>query len=114
MGPNARLLLSLEIMVNIRVWDGFFSKGVMPVHKVPYTTEDIRRKIDAGALAKRLADHVNGKCKMLPTQVRAAEILLKKTLPDISSVEHSFDPDANKIIVEIMRFAPTDGEFNAA
>jgi hypothetical protein len=55
--------------------------------------EDVRRKIQASQLINRLNDHVLGKLELTPTQVRAAEILLKKSVPDLSSVEHSTDPD---------------------
>ena len=40
-------------------------------------------------LRKRLEDHALGKVEMTNTQVRAAEILLKKVIPDLSAVEHS-------------------------
>lgn len=53
----------------------------------------MRRKIQASQLVNRLNNHVLGKVELSPTQVRAAEILLKKSIPDLSSVEHSTDPD---------------------
>jgi hypothetical protein len=40
-------------------------------------------------LARRLQNHVLGKIEMSPTQLRAAEVLLKKTLPDLSAVAHT-------------------------
>ena len=40
-------------------------------------------------LLNRLRDHVFGKCELSPTQIRAAEILLRKVIPDLASVEHS-------------------------
>lgn len=40
-------------------------------------------------LVKRLTDHVVGKTEMSQTQLKAAEILLKKSLPDLASVELS-------------------------
>ena len=46
-----------------------------------------RAKIRTSQLANRLTDHALGKIDLEPTQVRAIEILLKKTLPDLSSVE---------------------------
>lgn len=51
--------------------------------------EQWREKIQASMLLNRLRDHALGKCDMSPTQVRAAEVLLRKTLPDLSSVDHS-------------------------
>lgn len=54
--------------------------------------DDVRRKIQASQLINRLTAHAHGKVEMSPTQVRAAEILLKKSMPDLASVEHSSDP----------------------
>jgi len=51
--------------------------------------EKWRAKIKASMLLNRLRDHALGKVEMTPTQVRAAEILLKKSLPDLQSIEHS-------------------------
>ncbi len=46
-------------------------------------------KIRASQIINRLSKHVTGKIEMSSTQVRAAEILLKKCIPDRKSVEHS-------------------------
>ena len=40
-------------------------------------------------LANRLVDHALGKNKMSATQVRAAEVMLRKTLPDLAAIQHS-------------------------
>ena len=40
-------------------------------------------------LIKRLANHALGKVEMSPTQVRAAEVLIRKTLPDLRATEHT-------------------------
>ena len=53
--------------------------------------DSIRTKIQASQLVNALQNHVHGKNEMSQTQVRAAEILLKKTVPDISSVEIDAD-----------------------
>ena len=50
-------------------------------------SEATRKRIQTTMLVKRLEDHVVGECELSSTQIRAAEILLKKTLPDLSSVE---------------------------
>ena len=47
---------------------------------------DVRSKIQASQLINRLTDHALGKVELEATQVRAIEILLKKTIPDLSSV----------------------------
>ncbi len=46
-----------------------------------------REKIKTSQLVNRLMLHGNGECEMTQTQLRAAEILLKKTLPDLTSTE---------------------------
>ncbi|MCK1430892.1 hypothetical protein [Bradyrhizobium sp. 87] len=53
--------------------------------------EETRAKIQTSQLINRLTDHALGDLKLEPTQVRAIEVLLKKTLPDLSasSVEMS-------------------------
>lgn len=40
-------------------------------------------------LAKRLRDHALGRNEMSATQIKAAEILLRKAWPDLKAVEHS-------------------------
>lgn len=58
----------------------------------PYRTalsENTRARIQTTKLAERLMDHVLGKCELSATQVRAAQILLNKTLPDLQAHEHS-------------------------
>ena len=47
-----------------------------------------RTKIQVGMLLEKLESHVTGKCKLDASQVRAAEILLKKVLPDLATMEH--------------------------
>ena len=57
--------------------------------------QEWRKRIQGGVLIKRLCDNAQGKLKdgagnpteMSPSQVRSAEILLKKVLPDLSAVD---------------------------
>lgn len=46
-----------------------------------------REKIRTSMLINRLQNHVAGRLEMTQTQLRAAEVLLKKTLPDQSATE---------------------------
>lgn len=46
--------------------------------------EHWRERIRITMIIKRLQDHVAGKRKMTVTQVRAAEVLLRKVAPDLS------------------------------
>ena len=47
-----------------------------------------RERIRGGVILRRLMDHVEGKIEMSSTQLKAAEILLRKVLPDLTSVEY--------------------------
>lgn len=49
----------------------------------------VRRRIQTSQLVNRLTAHVLGEVEMKPSQVAAALGLLKKTVPDLSAVEHS-------------------------
>jgi hypothetical protein len=59
-------------------------------------SDEVRAKIQASQLINRLNDHVHGKVTLSSTQVRAAEILLRKSVPDLSRVEMS-GPDGGGI-----------------
>lgn len=52
-----------------------------------------REKIQTSMLINRLEDHIVGKLELTATQLRAIEILLKKSLPDLSNVQLSGDED---------------------
>ena len=54
-----------------------------------------RTKIKVGVLLEMLEAHATGRRKMDASQVRAAEILLKKVLPDLSRTEHSGEATEN-------------------
>ena len=53
----------------------------------PNHDEKTRQKIQVSQLINRLQKHVLGEVEMTPSQVRSAEILLKKTLPDLQSTK---------------------------
>ena len=55
--------------------------------------EQTRRAIQATKLVQRLQDCAMGKLDLTKEQIRSIEILLKKTLPDLSSVELTGDSD---------------------
>lgn len=55
---------------------------------------DVRAKIQASQLVNVLTAHALGQSEELSaTRLKAIEILLKKSLPDLSSVELTGDPD---------------------
>lgn len=60
--------------------------------------EETRAKIKATQLLNRLQDHALGFVEMTSTQVRAAEVALRKILPDLASVEHSGDVQQTYIV----------------
>jgi len=68
--------------------------------------EQSRQKIHhhAGVLLKRLIDHALGECEMTPQQVRSAEILLKKVLPDLKAIEHS-GSDGEPLAITIKQYS---------
>lgn len=53
--------------------------------------DDVRSKIQTSQLINRLTDHALGQngVNLDASQVRAIEILIKKTLPDLSAVDLS-------------------------
>lgn len=53
----------------------------------PNHNDKSREKIQVSQLVNRLTKHALGEVEMSSTQVRAIEILLKKTLPDLQSTE---------------------------
>jgi hypothetical protein len=60
-------------------------------------TDEWRGRIKASMLVNRLSDHVEGKIELSPTQVRCAEILLRKVAPDLQAVEHSGEVETNYV-----------------
>lgn len=55
--------------------------------------DEMRRRIKCTLLLKKLEDHALGEQEMSQTQIRAAEIVLRKAVPDLSAVQHSGDED---------------------
>lgn len=57
-----------------------------------------KEKIGISRIIERLTKHVNGECDLSPTQISAANILLKKVAPDLAAtdinanVKMSFEP----------------------
>jgi len=49
--------------------------------------DETRLKIQVSQLINRLQDHVFGQVDLTPSQIQAAQILLKKALPDLQAME---------------------------
>lgn len=72
----------------------------------PRHTDEIRQKIQTSQLVNRLTDHALGSVEMSSTQIRAAEILLSKSLGDAPKiVEGPGDDGEHKLVIEVVRFA---------
>lgn len=83
----------------------------MAARNRPGLSENTRKRIQTTMLVKRLEEHILGNAEISSTQMRAIEILLKKTLPDLSSIEHTGDPENPidlKWTVEVVNAEPTD------
>lgn len=49
--------------------------------------DDVRAKIQTSQLINRLENHALGQTDLSATQIKAIEVLIRKTLPDLSAVE---------------------------
>jgi hypothetical protein len=68
----------------------------------------VREKIQASALINILHDHAIGVTEELSSsRMKAIEILLKKSVPDLSAVELSGDQDA-PVTMKIITGVPND------
>jgi hypothetical protein len=58
--------------------------------------DEIRTKIQTSQLINVLQNHALGadEIEITPTRMKAIELLLKKSLPDLTSTEITGDPDA--------------------
>lgn len=65
----------------------------MAARKTLRLTPEWKEKIRIGVILDRLAKHVDGDIEMSSTQIKAAEILLKKVVPDVARTEIAGDED---------------------
>lgn len=59
--------------------------------------ERTRKKIQKSQLVNRLIGHALGEIEMTSTQIRAAEILLNKTMPNLQATELTKKTKAKKV-----------------
>ncbi len=64
-------------------------------------TEEARNKIRSTLVLKKLMAHVLEDAEMSATQIRAAEILLKKTVPDLSATQITGGDGEDSLPVQI-------------
>jgi hypothetical protein len=70
--------------------------------------DNTRAKIQAAQLINRLTAHACGELELSSTQVRAIEVLLRKTLPDLSDVR--MEVDAQPITFQLDLGKPSEQE----
>lgn len=80
------------------------AKRLRPMHQ-----DEVRAKIQSSQIINRLTDHGFGKVELSPTQVQALNIVLKKALPDLQSVEHTGDKDNPVEIITRIELVDGDG-----
>lgn len=57
-------------------------------------TPEWKEKIKVGVILDRLSKHVDGEAELSASQIKAAEILLKKVVPDVARTEITGDEDS--------------------
>ena len=68
-------------------------------------TEEWKQKIQASNLITHLGKCAVGEIEMTSQQIKAAEILLKKVIPDLKAIDMNADiTSENKMIVQLVRF----------
>lgn len=64
-------------------------------------SEEWKAKIKAGVILDRLVKHVNGEIDMSSSQIKAADILLRKTIPDLARTEVTGkDGEAQEMVIK--------------
>ena len=59
--------------------------------------DSVRDKIQASQLVNRLENHALGEVELSTTQIKAIEILLRKTIPDLSAVQVDGDGEGGPL-----------------
>jgi hypothetical protein len=65
--------------------------------------DDVRAKIQTSQLINRLTDHALGAVELSATQVRAIEVLIRKTLPDLQAMAIA-SGDGNELSDDLKRW----------
>jgi len=72
--------------------------------------DEVRLRIQTSQLINRLTDHALGDTELSATQIRAIEILLKKSIPDLSAIEISGDEENPLQLVGRIELVALEGE----
>ena len=75
----------------------------------PEAIDQIRGRIKTLVLLSKLQDHALGEADvaMSDTQIKACQILLRKTIPDLQHVDHT--SAGGPLVVEIVQFGKNSG-----
>jgi hypothetical protein len=71
----------------------------MAVRKQLWHPDEVRKKIKTSQLINRLNSHAIGDVELSPTQVKAIEILLRKTMPDLSAVDATLTGEVTNYVI---------------
>ncbi|HEX5539883.1 MAG TPA: hypothetical protein VFX01_08870 [Methylophilaceae bacterium] len=69
----------------------------------PARLEEIREKIKATLIINKLENHILEGVEMSSSQVTAALGLLKKSVPDLSAIEHSGEVDTSRALADVLK-----------
>ena len=72
-------------------------------------SEQVRAKIQASVLIDRLQKHVNGEIEMTSSQITAAQVLLDRSVPKLSQIQHTGDkenPIEARTVLEVIGVPP--------
>jgi uncharacterized protein involved in outer membrane biogenesis len=75
----------------------------------PRHSDLVRQKIQASVLIDRLTKHANGELEMSSSQIRAAEVLLDRSVPKLSQIQHTGDADNPVEFVGRIELVPLSG-----
>lgn len=85
----------------------------MAVRKRLSHDDKTREKIQTSQFINRLTSFINGEIELSPSQVRAIEVLLKKTLPDLQAIalegSGANGEHIHKVVREIVRPSHPNG-----
>lgn len=79
----------------------------MAIRKRLSHDDKTREKIQTSQFINRLTKFINGEVELSPAQVRAIEVLLKKTLPDLQAI--SLDGKVDATVIGRMVFDGLNG-----
>lgn len=69
----------------------------------PAAMEVIRAKIESEKLINKLSNHVLNNDEMSNTQITAALGLLRKSVPDLSAIEHSGEIETSRTLADVIK-----------